>query len=131
MPYKSVKDWFAAHNGARVVKFVSGVATIEDWPAIVADYRRQLLAQNCPADKITENESGLHWPGGFVLRPKFRREECGLLNVRSADYSFTPEGRKEPVYGDKKGAKVEGLALVKAYPNGLVVRFEKAAVDGE
>jgi len=129
MAYKSAKDWFAAHAGARVVKSVEGVATVEDWPAIVADYRAQLLAQGCPADKVTEDQTGLQWPGGFALRPKFKRREFGALTVRSADYAFTPEGEPgaRPVYGDKKGAKVEGAALVKSYPNGLVVRFEAAA----
>lgn len=123
--FKSAKDWFAAHNGARVVKSVSGVATVEDWPIIVADYRRQLIEQGCQPENIKEDEIGLKWPGGFAMRPKFHRQEAGTFNVRSADYTFTPDSHGRPVYGDKKGAKVEGAALVKSYPNGLVVRFER------
>lgn len=49
------------------------------------------------------------------------------LQVRSADYGFTPEGAAQATWGDKKGATVDGAALVKSYPNGMVVRFEKAA----
>ena len=125
MQYKSAKDWFTAHNGARVIKSVSGVATVEDWPAIAADYRRQLIEQGCAADKITESETGLQWPGGFAMRPKFHKSEPGAFAVRSADYTFTPDSLGKPVYGDKKGAKVEGAALVKSYPNGMIVRFER------
>lgn len=126
MIYKSAKEWFAAHAGARVVKSVEGVATVEDWPAMVADYRAQLLAQGCPAEDMREDETAFHYGNRFILKPKFKRRETGTLLVRSADYAFTPEGEPgaRPVYGDKKGAKVEGAALVKTYPNGLVVRFE-------
>lgn len=124
MEFKSAKDWFAAHNGKRIVKSVSGVATVEDWPEMVANVRAQLLAQNCPAADIQEDETALKWPGGFLLKPKFRKLEAGTLQVRSADYAFTPDSHGRPVYGDKKGAKVEGAALVKAYDNGLIVRFE-------
>lgn len=127
MEFKSAKDWFAAHNGARVVKTVEGVAVASDWPAMVENYRRQLLEQGCPADQIKEDDTGLKWPGGFAMRPKFEREQCGTLLVRSGDYGFTPEGADRPTWGDKKGAKVEGAALVKSYPNGLIVRFERAA----
>lgn len=126
MQYKSAKDWFAAHNGAQVVKTVSGVPMESDWTAMVANYRAQLLEQGCPADKIEETASGLQWPGGFVFRPKFKPREIGTLTVRSADYAFIPEGGTRPVYGDKTGAKVEGAALVKSYPNGMQVRFERA-----
>ncbi len=125
MEYKSAKDWLAAHNGARVIKSVSGIATAEDYPAIAADARRQLIEQGCAAEKITESQSGLQWPGGFLMRPKFRKHEAGVFALRSADYTFTPDYLGKPVYGDKKGAKVEGAALVKSYPNGMVVRFER------
>lgn len=121
--HSSAKAWFAAHNGAIVTKTVEGVATVEDWPAMVADYTAQLLAQGCEAAKIVENETALTWPGGFVMRPKLRKSERGKLSVRSADYGFTPEGAAQATWGDKKGAMIEGAALVKRYPNGMVIRF--------
>ena len=124
MEFKSAKDWFAAHNGKRVLKSVSGVATVDDWPETVARVRSQLLAQDCPAADIQEDETALKWPGGFLLKPKFRKLEAGTLQVRSADYAFTPDSLGRPVYGDKKGARIEGAALVKSYDNGLIVRFE-------
>ena len=123
MTYKSAKDWFTAHNGKRVIKTITGVTVLEEWPERVADIKAQLIAQNCPADSIVENDNGLQWPGGFAMRPKFHRNESGVFNCRSADYSFTPDSLGKPVYGDKKGAKVDGLALVKSYPNGMVIRF--------
>lgn len=125
--FKSAKAWFDAHNGATVVKTVSGVATADMWPDMVADYRAQLLAQGCAADAIKEDETALSWPGGFVMRPKLQARAVGKLQVRSADYGFTPEGADKPIWGDKKGATVEGAALVKRYPNGMVVTFQAGA----
>lgn len=126
--FKSAKAWFDAHNGATVVKTVSGVATADMRPAMVADYTAQLIAQGCPADQIKETDTALTWPGRFIMRPKFKAREVGKLQVRSADYGFTPEGAAQATWGDKKGATVDGAALVKSYPNGMVVRFEKAAL---
>ena len=97
---------------------------------MVADYTAQLIAQGCAPDAIKETETALEWPGGFAMRPKLKAREVGKLAIRSADYSFTPEGASKPVYGDKKGATVEGAALVKTYPNGMVIRFEAAADMG-
>lgn len=128
--FKSAKAWFDAHNGATVIKTVTGAATVDQWPAMVADYTAQLIAQGCAPDAIKETETALEWPGGFAMRPKLKAREVGKLAIRSADYGFTPEGASKPVYGDKKGATVEGAALVKTYPNGMVIRFEAAADMG-
>lgn len=124
--YKSAKEWFTAHNGAQVVKTVEGVAVDTDWPNQVADARRQLIEQGCDPALIVESEQQLQWPGGFMFRPRFKAREVGTLTVRSADYAFVPKGGDCPVYGDKKGAKVDGAGLVKVYPNGMIIRFVRA-----
>jgi hypothetical protein len=122
----SAKAWFAAAIGRRVEKRVTGVLTLESWDAWLSDTIASLKAQGAADADIVSDESGLtvKSTGQFVLKPKLRALERGTLNVRSADYGFTPDGSDRPVYGDKKGAIVEGGKLVKRYPNGMVVTFE-------
>jgi hypothetical protein len=122
----SAAAWFRAAHGRTVIKRVTGVQTTENWPEMAADARRQLEAQGCPADQIKADETGLHWPGGFLLSPKFKALEYGLMTARSADYGFTGEGADRPTWGDKKGAAVEAGRLTKRYPNGATITFEIA-----
>ena len=126
--FKSAAAFYSAANGKRVRKQVTGVATAEQWPAMAANIRSQLLAQGASeadiqedADKISVRTTGQFW-----LRPKVIASECGIMTVRSADYLFIPEcGRTggSGIYGDKKGGKIEGAALVKRYDNGMAVTF--------
>jgi len=95
----SAAAWFREAHGQRVIKRVAGVATVEDWPQMEADARRQLAAQGCPAEQIWIDDGGaLNWPGGFLRKPKLRPVEAGRLVVRSKDYGFTPDARIGP-YG--------------------------------
>lgn len=124
--FTSAAAFFAAANGKRVRKVVTGVATAADWPAIRDNIVSQLLAQGCAAADIIEDETCLkvRTTGQFWMRPKVVGDECGVLTVRSADYGFTPEcGRTngKPIMGDKRGAKIEGGSLVKRYDNGMIV----------
>lgn len=114
----SAAAFFRAANGKRVTRTAEGMATAETWEASKAEATRQLLAQGCPADKIEERDGALHWPGGFLLKPKYNGTVAGVFHVRSADYTFTPDGHARPIYGEKKGARVEGGALVKDIGNG-------------
>lgn len=120
----SAAAFFRASAGKQVRKSVAGVATIEDWPRNVELARIQLAAQGCPESDIKEDDKGLTWPGGFLMKPKFRKEETGTLQVRSADYGFQSEHYPKPVWGDKKGSTIEDGKLVKRYDHGLVVTFE-------
>ena len=126
MPYTSAKSWFAAHNGARVLKTVEGVPCLEDWETISAECMEQLRAQGCPEDKIELTDKGLFWPGAFLLKPKLRKAATGTLKVRSKDYGFTPDDSDRPIWGDKAGAVVDGEKLIKTYPSGMIVTFQKA-----
>lgn len=124
--FKSAAEFFAAANGKRVRKVCAGVATTADWPAIRDNIRAQLISQGCAESDIQEDETALkvRTTGQFWMRPKVVADECGILTVRSADYSFLPEcGRTngKGIYGDKKGAKVEGASLVKRYDSGMIV----------
>lgn len=122
---KSAKDFFAAANGKRVEKRVTGVLTIEAWPEWLAGTIAHLIDQGAKPEDIVTDDKGLRIKssGQFVMRPKFRALETGVFTARSADYHFLPDGTQNPVYGDKKGAIVENGALVKRYPNGMEVTF--------
>jgi hypothetical protein len=88
--FKSATQWFAAHHNKQVNKTVSGVHCIEDWPDMLANYTAQLLAQGCAPENIKVTDGCLTWGGNqFVMIPKIKRHDSGLLTVRSADYSFT------------------------------------------
>lgn len=118
----SAAAFFRAANGKRVTRTAHGMATLETWPERVEDVKAQLLAQGCAADRITIDEGGIHWPGGYILKPKHGKAVTGLFITRSADYTFTPEGEDRPIYGNKKGATVVGGALIKEIGNGA--RYE-------
>lgn len=120
--YKSAAQWFNAANGKRVIKTVSGVLTLEEWPEWVADAKAQLIAQGATPIE-TDNGLSVKENGQFWMKPRLRASESGTLAVRSADYAFIPEGQSRGVYGDKKGAKVQGASLVKTYDNGMIVTF--------
>lgn len=123
---KSASEFFRAANGARVRKTVTGVLTADAWPEWISATVSNLKAQGATEGKdFTVDDKGLQMADGrFVLKPKLRAEQTGTLLVRSADYGFTADGTDTPVWGDRKGATVDGSALVKTYPNGMVVRFE-------
>lgn len=126
MTYKSASAFFAAANGKRVRKDITGVATAEKWPEIVANAITQLKAQGAVEGKdYHETETAFHYDGNrFIMKPKMMATETGILKVRSADYGFQPDRLETPIWGDKKGAKVndEGQ-LVKTYDNGMIVTF--------
>lgn len=125
--FKSAAEFFRAASGKRVRKTVTGVQTVEQWPAIRDNIVRQLLEQGAKREAIEISDSQVAIGNQFWRAPAMRSEEFGILNVRSADYGFIPEcGRTNgrPIMGDKKGAKIEGAALVKEYDNGMRVRFE-------
>lgn len=126
MTITTAAAFYRAANGQQVRRTIEGQPVLETWPETVADIRRQLLEQGCEESAIVENDKGLKWPGGFMLRPRQRREETGLFVARSKDYTFTnPELRDgAPIYGDKAGGKVEAGRLVKALPGGARVTFE-------
>lgn len=125
--FKSAAEFFRAANGKRVRKTVTGVLTVEQWPAVRDDIVRQLLEQGAKLEDIRIDDSQVAIGSQFWRAPAMRGEEFGILNVRSADYGFLPEcGRTNgrPIFGDRKGCKVEGAALVKEYENGMRVCFE-------
>lgn len=123
--YASAAAFFRDAHGRKVIKRVTGAMTVETWDATLAESLRQLREQGCPEDKIKVDDIGLQYPGGFLMRPKEYAESVGRMTVRSADYIFAaPDGRN--IYGDKKGAKVEGSQLVKEYPDGRRITFEIA-----
>ena len=125
---KSAAEFFRAANGARVRKTVEGVLTVEGWPAWLEGVVENLKAQGASEGKDYKiDDSGLTVGNRFVLKPKLRALELGTLKVRSADYGFQPDGSDNLVWGDKKGATVEGGELIKRYPNGMIVRFSLAA----
>lgn len=122
---KSAKDFFTAANGKRVEKRVTGALTIEGWPAFLEGTIANLHAQGCKPEDIVVDDTGLRIrsTGQFIMIPKLKALEQGVLTVRSADYHFLPDGSERPVYGDKKGAKVADGALIKRYPDGMEVTF--------
>ena len=123
--FNSASAFFAAANGKRVRKQVTGVATIEQWPAIVANAVTQLQAQGAIEGKdYRETETAFEYGNRFIMKPKMVASECGILTVRSADYGFKPERLESPIWGGKKGAKVNAAGqLVKTYENGMIVTF--------
>ena len=125
----SAAAWFRVTNGKRVRKTVEGVSTVEAWPVELAELEATLQTQGLRYTIDPESGTVNLADGRFIMAPKIKALAFGTLNVRSADYTFTDEAElvKRPIYGDKKGATVEGGALVKRYPNGMVVRFEVAA----
>lgn len=115
----SAAAFFRAAHGQRVTRTMEGGATLEQWAERVQEVTAQLLAQGCPPEKIEERDGALHWPGGFLLKPKHPSTISGTWCTRSADYTFTPDGDDaRPIYGEKKGARVEAGALVKDIGNG-------------
>jgi hypothetical protein len=122
----SASAFYAAANGQRVRKDVSGVATADQWPAILANVISQLQAQGAVEGKdYHETESAFHYGGNrFIMKPKVVASESGILTVRSADYGFKPDRLDSPIWGDKKGAKVNDQGqLVKLYDSGMIVTF--------
>lgn len=121
----SASAFYAAANGKLVRKQVSGVATIEQWPAIVANAVTQLKAQGAVEGKdYRETETAFEYGNRFIMKPKMVADETGILTVRSSDYGFKPDRLDRPIWGDKKGAKVNAAGqLVKTYETGMVVTF--------
>ncbi len=109
----SAAAFFKAANGRRVTRTAHNMATSENWPERAADIRAQLLAQGCPEERVKEDDSGIHWGSGFVLKPKHAKTVTGAWVTRSNDYTFLPDGQTEKVYGEKKGATIQGGALRK------------------
>jgi len=118
----SAAAFFRAAQGKSIRKTVTGVDTIETWEERKADIIRQLREQGC--EDIREDDKALMFGNQFIMKPKLRAEEVGELLIRSADYGFVSANYPKPVWGDKKGAKMEGGRLVKEYPNGMKVAFE-------
>ena len=126
MTYKSASAFFAAANGKLVRKDVTGAATVDQWPAMLANAIAQLKAQGAVEGKdYHETETGFHYGGNrFIMKPKMVASECGILTVHSADYGFKPERLESPIWGDKKGAKVNDAGqLIKTYDNSMTVTF--------
>lgn len=123
--FNSAAAFFRAADGKRVIRR-QNIQTLDTWPEVVADARRQLVEKGCPVDQIFENETGLNWPGAFMWKPKVSAVMEGVFTVRSAEYLFLADGTDKPGYGAKKGAKVEGDRLVKTYDDGRVITFEIA-----
>lgn len=115
----SAKSWFDTANGKMVEKTISGALTLEDWPEIIESYRKQLKDQGLDSDQhmiVTDNAIEFS-NGQFVILPKMKKTEVGVLIVRSADYILNN------VHGSKKGAKIVDGNLVKTYPSGMVITF--------
>jgi hypothetical protein len=126
MTFKSASAFFAAANGKLVRKDVTGAATVDQWPAMLANAIGQLKAQGAVEGKdYHETETAFHYGGNrFIMKPKMVASESGILTVRSADYGFKPERLDSPIWCDKKGAKVNADGqLVKTYDNGMTVTF--------
>lgn len=124
MVINSAASFFRAANGKKVIKYVEGALTIESWDDTVENCKQQLIAQNCPVDKIIINESGLQYPGGFIMKPKESAKAIGTMQIRSSDYGFKADNAESIVWGDKKGAKIVNGNLVKEYDNGRKIIFE-------
>jgi hypothetical protein len=132
--YKSASAWFAAANGQRVRKEVTGVATFEQWPAILANAISQLEAQGARAGiDYKETETAFEYGNRFIMKPKVVASETGILTVRGSNYGFLPDRLHRPLMGDKKGARVNDAGqLVKTYDTGMIVTFtiEGSASNG-
>lgn len=128
--FKSANAWFNAANGQIVRKEVSGVATIEQWPAILANAIEQLKAQGAQEGvDYRETETAFEYGNRFIMKPRLVASETGILIVRSNDYGFKPDRLETPIWGDKKGAKVNDIGqLVKQYETGMIVTF---TIEGE
>lgn len=124
--YKSAAEFFRAANGREVIKRVEGAACVEDWPAMLESYRAQLDKQGAVEGKdYRVNDDGIVCGMQFIMKPKRQRESRGIMTVRSADYAV-PNESGNLVWGEKKGATVEGGRLIKQY-DGWRVTFEIAA----
>lgn len=119
----SAAAFFRAANGKTVIRR-QNIKTIEGWPEVVADIRRQLLEQGCRERDIVEDDAGIRWPGAFAMKPKVPAVSRGRFTVRSGDYIFQPEGTDEKWFGDKKGATIDNGRLVKEFPDGRRITFE-------
>jgi hypothetical protein len=122
---KSASAFYNAANGQRVRKDVSGVATVDQWPAILADAIAQLEAQGAKAGiDYRETETALEYGNRFIMKPKLVASETGIFTVKSAQYAFQPDRLERPIMGDKKGAYVnESGQLIKEYDGGMIVTF--------
>lgn len=120
-------QWFAKANGKQVRKTVVEGRTWEDWPEEVARAKEQAARHvGYVLEEETEEQLTYRTTSGQLAtlrRCPMRREVVGLFEVRSKDYSLTPEGGR-PQFGDKKGADVQhDGAMIKVYPWGAL-RFE-------
>lgn len=121
---KSRKQFIEQSKGKTILKEVSGVPTVEDWPEMKATILKQLKEQGCPDSDIEERNGCLYFGNQYISIPKFKRSEKGTLVFRSKDYYFTPgSNESESCFGDLKGLKIENGCAVKSYSNGLRIVF--------
>lgn len=135
----SVAKTLAKLNGQKVIKCITGVHTVETIEQFKAELlenielNRENLAKRGLSVADFKDEGDKYTIGTlFWFKPKLKAREIGILNVRSGDYYFVPEGSEEGVYGSKKGftfspdlTKVEKPLLADAKANkGGLVSFE-------
>ena len=89
--FTSAAAFFRAAHGKRVIRR-QNIKTIDTWPDVVAAATSDLIGQGCPAGDITEDETGLRWPGAFIMKPKVAGVMSGVFTVKSAEYLFREDG---------------------------------------
>lgn len=83
--------FFRAANGRQVTKTVTGMATIEDAPAIEASIRKQCQDEGIPAAEITKRGHTLHCGNYVYMLPKRKKSETGTFGVSGSNIYLTTE----------------------------------------
>jgi hypothetical protein len=96
---KTLKE-LRSFSGKSFTRTLIGGRSVEEIDLLREEIKEHLTKQGADLSLLCEDEKSFSYGASFMLKPKVKREQVGIVTFRSSgDYIFSYEGQKS--YGNK------------------------------